>query len=103
MPGWTSSLLIQALKQGRGIVSNLELLQLGVRIGYMISSDETISSEILSEVDSLAAEFVEEEIFYDNSRTSMLRGSGYQWIFLDYRYPFLKLKIRSPELKSGVL
>ena len=55
--------LIQALKQGRGVVSNLELLQLGVRIGYMISRDEIISSEILSEVDSLATEFVEEENF----------------------------------------
>lgn len=100
LPGWTSSLLIQALKQGRGIVSNLELLQLGVRIGYMISRDETISSEILSEVDSLATEFVEEEIFYDKSRTGMLRGSGYQWIFSGLPISFSQIKDSFPKLKS---
>ena len=100
LPGWTSSLLIQVLKQGRGIVSNLELLQLGVRIGYMISRDEVISSEILSEIDSLASEFVEEEIFYDNSRTSMLRGSGYQWIFSGLPISFSQIKDSFPKLKS---
>lgn len=100
LPGWTSSLLIQALKQGRGVVSNLELLQLGVRIGYMVSRDETISSEILSEIDSLATEFVEEEIFYDNSRTSMLRGSGYQWIFSGLPISFSQIKDSFPKLKS---
>lgn len=100
LPGWTSSLLIQALKQGRGVVSNLELLQLGVRIGYMISRDEIISSEILSEIDSLATEFVEEEIFYDKSRTSMLRGSGYQWIFSGLPISFSQIKDSFPKLKS---
>lgn len=100
LPGWTSSLLIQVLKQGRGVVSNLELLQLGVRIGYMISRDEVISSEILSEIDSLATEFVEEEIFYDNSRTSMLRGSGYQWIFSGLPISFSQIKDSFPKLKS---
>jgi hypothetical protein len=100
LPGWTSSLLIQALKQGRGVVSNLELLQLGVRIGYMVSRDETISSEILSEVDSLATEFVEEEIFYDKSRTGMLRGSGYQWIFSGLPISFSQIKDSFPKLKS---
>lgn len=100
LPGWTSSLLIQALKQGRGVVSNLELLQLGVRIGYMISRDEVISSEILSEIDSLATEFVEEEIFYDKSRTSMLRGSGYQWIFSGLPISFSQIKDSFPKLKS---
>ena len=100
LPGWTSSLLIQVLKQGRGVVSNLELLQLGVRIGYMISRDEAISSEILSEIDSLATEFVEEEIFYDNSRTSMLRGSGYQWIFSGLPISFSQIKDSFPKLKS---
>lgn len=100
LPGWTSSLLIQVLRQGRGVVSNLELLQLGVRIGYMISRDEVISSEILSEIDSLASEFVEEEIFYDNSRTSMLRGSGYQWIFSGLPISFSQIKDSFPELKS---
>ena len=101
LPGWTSSLLIQALKQGRGVVSNLELLQLGVRIGYMISRDEIISSEILSEIDSLATEFVEEEIFYDKSRTSMLRGSGYQWIFSGLPISFSQIKDSFPKLKSA--
>ena len=101
LPGWTSSLLIQALKQGRGVVSNLELLQLGVRIGYMVSRDETISSEILSEVDSLATEFVEEEIFYDKSRTSMLRSSGYQWIFSGLPISFSQIKDSFPKLKSA--
>ena len=100
LPGWNPSLLIQALKQGRGVVSNLELLQLGVRIGYMISRDETISSEILSEVDSLATEFVEEEIFYDKSRTGMLRGSGYQWIFSGLPISFSQIKDSFPKLKS---
>jgi hypothetical protein len=100
LPGWTSSLLIQVLKQGRGVVSNLELLQLGVRIGYMISRDEVISSEILSEIDSLATEFVEEEIFYDDSRTSMLRGSGYQWIFSGLPISFSQIKDSFPKLKS---
>ena len=100
LPGWTSRLLLQALKQGRGVVSNLELLQLGVRIGYMISRDEVISSEILSEIDSLATEFVEEEIFYDKSRTSMLRGSGYQWIFSGLPISFSKIKDSFPKLKS---
>lgn len=100
LPGWTSSLLIQALKQGRGVVSNLELLQLGVRIGYMVSRDETISSEILSEVDSLATEFVEEEIFYDKSRTGMLRGSGYQWIFSGLPISFSQIKDSFQKLKS---
>lgn len=100
LPGWNPSLLIQVLKQGRGVVSNLELLQLGVRIGYMISRDEIISSEILSEVDSLATEFVEEEIFYDNSRTSMLRGSGYQWIFSGLPISFSQIKDSFPKLKS---
>lgn len=100
LPGWTSSLLIQVLKQGRGVVSNLELLQLGVRIGYMISRDEIISSEILSEIDSLATEFVEEEIFYDKSRTSMLRGSGYQWIFSGLPISFSQIKDSFPKLKS---
>ena len=101
LPGWTSSLLIQAMKQGRGVVSNLELLQLGVRIGYMISRDEIISSEILSEIDSLATEFVEEEIFYDKSRTSMLRGSGYQWIFSGLPISFSQIKDSFPKLKSA--
>lgn len=101
LPGWTSSLLIQVLKQGRGVVSNLELLQLGVRIGYMISRDEVISSEILSEIDSLATEFVEEEIFYDNSRTSMLRGSGYQWMFSGLPISFSQIKDSFPKLKSA--
>ena len=101
LPGWTSSLLIQVLRQGRGVVSNLELLQLGVRIGYMISRDEVISSEILSEIDSLASEFVEEEIFYDNSRTSMLRGSGYQWIFSGLPISFSQIKDSFPKLKSA--
>lgn len=101
LPGWNPSLLIQVLKQGRGVVSNLELLQLGVRIGYMISRDETISSEILSEVDSLATEFVEEEIFYDKSRTSMLRGSGYQWIFSGLPISFSQIKDSFPKLKSA--
>lgn len=100
LPGWTSRLLLQALKQGRGVVSNLELLQLGVRIGYMISRDEVISSEILSEIDSLATEFVEEEIFYDKSRTSMLRGSGYQWIFSGLPISFSQIKDSFPKLKS---
>lgn len=100
LPGWTSSLLIQVLKQGRGVVSNLELLQLGVRIGYMISRDEIISSKILSEIDSLATEFVEEEIFYDKSRTSMLRGSGYQWIFSGLPISFSQIKDSFPKLKS---
>ena len=101
LPGWNPSLLIQVLKQGRGVVSNLELLQLGVRIGYMISRDEIISSEILSEVDSLATEFVEEEIFYDKSRTSMLRGSGYQWIFSGLPISFSQIKDSFPKLKSA--
>lgn len=101
LPGWNPSLLIQVLKQGRGVVSNLELLQLGVRIGYMISRDEVISSEILSEVDSLATEFVEEEIFYDKSRTSMLRGSGYQWIFSGLPISFSQIKDSFPKLKSA--
>lgn len=100
LPGWNPSLLIQVLKQGRGVVSNLELLQLGVRIGYMISRDEIISSEILSEIDSLATEFVEEEIFYDKSRTSMLRGSGYQWIFSGLPISFSQIKDSFPKLKS---
>lgn len=101
LPGWNPSLLIQVLKQGRGVVSNLELLQLGVRIGYMISRDEIISSEILSEIDSLATEFVEEEIFYDKSRTSMLRGSGYQWIFSGLPISFSQIKDSFPKLKSA--
>lgn len=101
LPGWNPSLLIQVLKQGRGVVSNLELLQLGVRIGYMISRDEVISSEILSEIDSLATEFVEEEIFYDKSRTSMLRGSGYQWIFSGLPISFSQIKDSFPKLKSA--
>lgn len=101
LPGWNPSLLIQVLKQGRGVVSNLELLQLGVRIGYMISRDEIISSEILSEIDSLATEFVEEEIFYDKSRTSMLRSSGYQWIFSGLPISFSQIKDSFPKLKSA--
>ncbi len=44
----------------------------------MISRDETISSEILSEVDSLATEFVEEALHDKSGKTGMLRGSGYR-------------------------
>ena len=99
LPGWTSDLLINALNQGKGVVSNLELLQLGIRIGYMISRDESISSEILSEIDYLATEFIKEEILYDKSRTSMLRGAGYQWVFSGLPISFSQVKDSFPNLK----
>ncbi len=61
--------------------------------------DEGISSEILFRIDSLASEFVEEEIFYDNSERvcCVVRISvGIFWI-TDI---LLKSRIRSSELKS---
>ena len=80
-PGWTPDLIIQVLKQGKNLTSILQLIQLGIRLGYLISRDEIIDSEILKEIDSIATKFVKEEIFCDEARTKMLRGSGYSWIF----------------------
>lgn len=100
LPGWTPELIIQVLKQGKNLISSLELIQFGINLGYMISRDENFSSEIIKEIDDIASDFVKEEIFYDKSRTDMLRGAGYKWLFSGLPLSQSQIKDLFPKLKS---
>ena len=81
VPGWTVERVLQALQDGWDKVELFQLIELVVKLGYLVSEKENVlHPAIVSELDTLLSNWFSGELT-SPERVELFTESGYQYLF----------------------
>ena len=81
VPGWTVERVLQVLQDGWDTVELFQLIELVVKLGYLVSDKEnTLHPAIVSELDSRLSNWFSGELT-SPERVDLFTESGYQYLF----------------------
>ena len=81
VPGWTVERVLQVLQDGWDTVELFQLIELVVKLGYLVSEKENVlHPAIVSELDTLLSNWFSGELT-SPERVDLFTESGYQYLF----------------------
>ena len=88
VPGWTVERVLQVLQDGWDTVELFQLIELVVKLGYLVSEKENVLHPVIvSELDSRLSNWFSGELT-SPERVDLFTESGYQYLLQDEEIHF---------------